>query len=93
MSAYALYRKLWLNIFRPSILLLVLIKVKATSKTKNKKYAEIRCPWAIPLTSLKWQAVFPSFETHDSWFSSNVLIHFIKSSSKPYHFRTDIKKK
>ena len=53
MSAYALYRKLWLNIFRPSILLLVLIKVKATSKTKKKKYAEIRSPWGIPLTSVK----------------------------------------
>ena len=43
-SAYAIYRKLWLNIFRPSILLFVLIKIKAISKTKMKRYAEIGSP-------------------------------------------------
>ena len=40
-EAYAVYRKLWLTIFKPSILLFVLIKVKAISKTKMKRYAEI----------------------------------------------------
>ena len=38
-SACAVYRKLWLNIFRPSILLIVLIKIKAISKTRIKKCA------------------------------------------------------
>ena len=40
-EAYAVYRKLWLTIFKPSILLFVLIKIKAISKTKMKRYAEI----------------------------------------------------
>ena len=40
-EAYAVYRKLWFTIFKPSILLFVLIKIKAISKTKMKRYAEI----------------------------------------------------
>ena len=64
-SAYAVYRKLWLNIFRPSILLFVLIKVKAISKTKIKRYAEIGSPCQVPLSSLKKQVVFPPFTTHN----------------------------
>ena len=40
-EAYAVYRKLWLTIFKPSILLFVLIKIKAISKSKMKRYAEI----------------------------------------------------
>ena len=40
-EAYAVYRTLWLTIFKPSILLFVLIKIKAISKTKMKRYAEI----------------------------------------------------
>ena len=43
-STYAVCRKLWLNIFRPSILLFVLIKIKAISKTKMKRYSEIGSP-------------------------------------------------
>ena len=43
-STYAVYRKLWLNIFRPSILLFVLIKIKAISKTKMERYSEIGSP-------------------------------------------------
>ena len=39
--SYAVYRRLWLTIFKPSILLFVLIKIKAISKTKMKRYAEI----------------------------------------------------
>ena len=50
-SAYAVYRKLWLNIFRPPILLLVLMKVKTVSKTKMKMYAEIGPPFWVPLSS------------------------------------------
>ena len=52
-SAYALYTKLWLNVFRPSTLLFVLIKVKAISKTRMKRYAEIGSPCQVPLSSLK----------------------------------------
>ena len=52
-SAYAVYRKSWLNIFRTSILLFVLIKVKAISKTRMKRYAEIGPPCRVPLSSLK----------------------------------------
>ena len=46
-SAYAVYRKVWLNISRRSVLLLVLIKVKTIPKTKMKKYAEIGSPCRV----------------------------------------------
>ena len=51
-EAYAVYRKLWLTIFKPSILLFVLIKIKAISKTKMKRYAEIGWPCRVHLSSL-----------------------------------------
>ena len=51
-SAYAVYRKLWLNIFR-SLVLFVLIKVKAISKTRMKRYAEIGSLCRVPHSSLK----------------------------------------
>ena len=51
-EAYAVYRKLWLTIFKPSILLFVLIKIKAISKTKMKRYAEIGSPCRVPFSSL-----------------------------------------
>ena len=51
-SAYAVYRELWLNILRSSILFVV-IKLKATSKTKIKMYAEIGSSYRVPLSSLK----------------------------------------
>ena len=87
-SAYAVYRKLWLNILKPSILLFVLIKVKTISRIKMKRYAEIGLPCRVRLSSLKERVLFSSFKTYDSWFLSNVLIHFINSSPKPYCFRT-----
>ena len=59
-SAQAVYRKLWLNIFRPSILLFVLIKTKAITKTKMKRYAEIGSPCRVLLSSLKQRVVFPA---------------------------------
>ena len=52
-SAYVVYRKLWLNIFRSSILLFVIIKVKTISKTKPKRNAETGSPCRVPLSSLK----------------------------------------
>ena len=52
-NSYAMYRKLWLNIFRPSILLFVLIKVKAISKTRRKRHAEIGSACRVPYSSLK----------------------------------------
>ena len=52
-SAYAVYRKLWLNTLKPSILLFVLIKVKTIFKIKMKRYAEIESPCRVPLSSLK----------------------------------------
>ena len=93
LSACEVYRKVWLNISRPSILLFVLIKVKTICKTKMKRYAEIRSPCRVPLSSLKQLLVFRPFKIHDFWFLSNFITHFIKSSPKPYRFRTDIKKK
>ena len=41
LSAYAYYVLWWNTLFRPSILLFVSIKVKAISKTKMKRYAEM----------------------------------------------------
>ena len=58
-----------------------------------KRYAEIGSPCRVPPSSLKQWVIFPPFKINDSWSLSNVSIHFIKSSSKPYRFRTDIKKK
>ena len=52
-SAYVVYRKLWLNISRSSILLFVIIKVKTISKTKPKRNAETGSPYRVPLSSLK----------------------------------------
>ena len=53
-SVHAVFRKLSLNIFRPSIFLLfVLIKVKAISKTGMKRYAEIVSSCRVPLSRLK----------------------------------------
>ena len=58
-SAYAVYWKLWLNIFRPSILFFVLMKVKAISKTRMKRYAEIRSPCRVSFSSLRYHVVVP----------------------------------
>ena len=41
-SVNAAYKKFWLNIFRSSILWFVSIKVRSISKTKMKRYAEIK---------------------------------------------------
>ena len=52
-SVYIVYRMLWLNIFRSLILLFVEIKIKAISKTKMKRYAEIGSPCLVPFPSLE----------------------------------------
>ena len=52
-SVYIVYRMLWLNIFRSLILLFVVIKIKAISKTKMKSYAEIGSPCLVPFPSLE----------------------------------------
>ena len=52
-SAYAVYRKLWLNILRSSILLFVINKVKTISKTKPKRNAETGSPFRVPVSSLR----------------------------------------
>ena len=49
-----------------------------------KSHAEIGA-----FSNLEQRVVFPQFKSHDSWLFSNVLIHFIKPSLKPYRFRIE----
>ena len=59
-----------------------LIKKKATSKAKIKRYAEIGSPCLVPLSNLKYGVVF-----------IKICIHFRKSLPNPFFFfDTDIKK-
>ena len=51
--AYVIYRKLWLNIFRSSISLFVLIKKKAIFQNKMKMYAEIGSLCRVLLSTLR----------------------------------------
>ena len=57
---YIFYKKvvhtqlLWLNIFKSSISLFVLIKVKTISKTRMKRYAETGSCCQVPISRLKY---------------------------------------
>ena len=69
-----------------------LIKEKTTSKTRIKRYAEIRCPCLVPLSNLKYGVVLPPLIIHDSEFFIKICNHFLKSLPKPNFFNTHIKK-
>ena len=58
-----------------------LIKEKATSKARIKRYAEIGSPCLVTLSNLS-----PPLITHDSEFFIKLCIHFLKSLPKPIFF-------
>ena len=44
-----------------------------------KRYAETESPWRAPFSRLKYDVVIPALIIKDSWLSSSILTHPIKS--------------
>ena len=87
-SAYAVYKKSWLNMLIPWIFLLDFIEIKNNSNASINRYAEIGSPCLAPRSRLKYVVVWPPLITQNSWFLNKILIQSIKSSPKPYFLRT-----
>ena len=78
--------------FRPRILWVALTSKIKTSRHKIKRYAEIGSPWRSPFSRLKYDVVIPALLIQDSWLSSNIVTHLIKSGPNPNFLRQAGKK-
>ena len=71
------------KILIPLIFLFYLMKIKAISRTRIHKKAEIGSPFLVPFPSLKYFVVVPPLIVQDSWFINNICIQLINVSQKP----------
>ena len=53
------------------------MKIKAISKTRINKQAEIGYPCLVPFLSLKYFVVVPPLIIQNSWFLNRICIHLI----------------